>query len=253
MSWPAGNFAAQDTNFNLLLYQSNYRYGDIERRYKRSVANSNHPSETTSAESVHSHLQMKGNFSSRIKRTVNAVYRKNRRNEDENTEINDIKYPWEALLFMRLGHKTSAQSTNTGMVFGTFNCPVFSNDRDSWGLLDQQNDETKGNKVMTKRCSGSLVTNRHILTSADCVAINSDYLRTQYTNKANTNIRPTVRWINACNVFAFLEYFWMEKAFAETHIKLKRFKSITPHGKAFTEGYKYNLGNIDNVCVALCL
>ena len=154
------------------------RYGELEKRRKRSLTDFLHEhgqkqhvnNETNETET--SLQERNGNLSQRIKRTVNALYQIP--NNDE-TNVNGNKYPWEVLLFMRLGKEGSCQETQYGCKYDLA-CPIFSNEDDTWNVWDQRKDELE-NKIETKQCSGSLITNRHILTSAECVSSNSDYLR----------------------------------------------------------------------------
>ena len=150
------------------------RYGELEKRRKRSLSNYLHVQKKHVNNETETSLHEKnGNVSpQRIKRTVNALYQIP--NNDE-TNVNGNKYPWEVLLFMRLGKEGSCEETQYGCKYDLA-CPIFSNEDDTWNVWDQRKDELE-NKIETKQCSGSLITNRHILTSAECVSSNSDYLR----------------------------------------------------------------------------
>ena len=131
------------------------RYGELEKRRKRSIDARN------------------GNFSNRIKRTVNAVFKLP--NNDE-TEVRDTKYPWEALLFMILGKESTGKPTPFGMEFNQLLCPFFRSETDTYDMSEIRRQELEY-KMKIKQCSGSLITNKHILTSAECVTKNSEYLR----------------------------------------------------------------------------
>ena len=85
------------------------------------------------------------------------------------------KYPWEVLLFIRIGKEGTESSTEYGFIFES-SCPTFQSDWDTWNVWDQRKDEDE-HKTKTKQCSGSLITNSHILTSAECVTSNREYLR----------------------------------------------------------------------------
>ena len=120
------------------------------------------------------HMQRYGNFSNRIKRTVNAVYKLP---NNDGTKILDTKYPWEARLYMRIGAHGTGTDTPFGMDYHQ-PCPYFEAETDTWSvgeLMGQQSTHTQRMKI--NQCSGSLITNRHILTSAECVTTNSEYLR----------------------------------------------------------------------------
>ena len=89
--------------------------------------------------------------------------------------VNYNKYPWEVLLFIRIGKEGTESRTEYGFLFESA-CPTFQSDWDTWNVWDQRKDEDE-HKTKTKQCSGSLITNSHILTSAECVTSNREYLR----------------------------------------------------------------------------
>ena len=149
------------------------RYGELEeKRRKRSINFERKQSEKIENETVH-YTQI----SNRIKRMANAVYKLP--NNDETT-IMDTKYPWEVHLFMRLGIEGTGTDTPFGMEYDQ-PCPLFWTETDAWDVdtydvRELRRQESEHNMII-KQCSGSLITSRHILTSAECVTTNSEYLR----------------------------------------------------------------------------
>ena len=144
-----------------------FRYGELEKRRKRSIDFERKQSKKISNE------KRNGNFSNRIKRTVNAVFKLP---NNDGTKVRDTKNPWEALLFMILGKESTGKPTPFGMEFNQLLCPFFRSETDTYDMSEIRRQELE-NKMKIKQCSGSLITNKHILTSAECVTKNSEYLR----------------------------------------------------------------------------
>ena len=135
--------------FVLVLINSYHRYAEHERRRKRSVDVRRR--ENIVNETEHFYIQRNVHSSKRVKRTVNAVYQ---HINNAATKVTVNKYPWEALLYIRLGKgKGSVTSIENDL-----NCPT-PDLADTWTLGDQLRDETVAN-VFTRQCGGSLITNR---------------------------------------------------------------------------------------------
>ena len=119
-----------------------------------------------------------------------------RRNRIHNGEAvnNDKQYPWQALVFNK-------RIENAGLV--------------------HTNPWNNGNNF--RICSGSIISNKHILTSAECVLKNLDNKQEGYSHHSMVSVSigsPGRR---------------------DTQ-DLKGIKQVIPHEKAFTEGYNYNIG-----------
>ena len=77
---------------------------------------------------------------------------------------------------MILGKESTGKPTPFGMEFNQLLCPFFRSETDTYDMSEIRRQELE-NKMKIKQCSGSLITNKHILTSAECVTKNSEYLR----------------------------------------------------------------------------
>ena len=73
-------------------------------------------------------------------------------------------------------------------------------------------------------CSGSIISNKHILTSAECLLKNKNNNLIEYSDKE----------------MIFVKLGDHERRAGE-YVSIKH---IVPHEKAFTEGYNYNIGNL---------
>ena len=132
-------------------HSSYHRYAEHERRRKRSV--DDRRIQNIANETEHFYTQRNVHSSKRTKRTVSAVYQ---HINNAATKVTVNKYPWEALLYIRLG-KGKGKETEYGIEYD-LNCPT-PNLADTWTLGDQLRDE-KIEHVLTRRCGGSLITNR---------------------------------------------------------------------------------------------
>ena len=124
-------------------------------------------------------------------------------------------YPWEALIFNRLGHT------------GDF-CPI------TYNLFGENPDE-----VQFDLCSGSLITNKHVLTSADCLLLNRNEIEAgQGKKKPKFSIAECI-------------FVMVGESNKRTALKDKKLVKVTNrivHPHAFTDvsEYNYNIGKTGN-------
>ena len=109
---------------------------------------------------------------------------------------------------------------------------VNNNNQYSWQALvfnkaidDAGVHNSNPNRNNFKICSGSIISNKHILTSAECLLKNQNNKHEGYSDK---------RFI-AVKIGHPIRY-------SSIH-QLKGIKQVIPHEKAFTEGYTYNIGS----------
>ena len=79
---------------------------------------------------------------------------------------------------------------------------------------------------------------KHILTAAECGVTNKQRVRSQ---AKRTDGMSGIEWCFACNIFVLTGYDSRSKALNDNRT-LSRTKTFTPHEKAFTNGYRYNIG-----------
>ena len=122
-----------------------------------------------------------------------------------------LKYPWEALVFNRL--KVPCDTTTN---------------------LYKDNHPDGVNYDI---CSGSLISNKHILTSAECLLTNKEILLSSYHNE-----KIRAEYSDATCIFVFLGF--ADKNDAINNGELRRIKERYVHSQAFTDisEFNYNLG-----------
>jgi len=107
---------------------------------------------------------------------------------------NNNQYPWQALVFNKAIDDAGVHNSNP-------------------------------NRNNFKICSGSIISNKHILTSAECLLKNQNNKHEGYSDKRYIKVKigHPIRY-------------------SSIH-QLKGIKQVIPHEKAFTEGYNYNIGS----------
>ena len=155
------------------------------------------------------------------------------------------KYPWAVLLFNRL--QLSCLPLGKAMT------------------MKLQYFEENENFIEFDICGGTLITKKHILTTAECVAKNrykssvkgTPSIVSQYNAMQNTPhgsafpaTKIEVEYSKPCNIFALMGYTNRNKA-KENDEELAQMQKITTytdeHNYSFSKGYNYNLGSIVNV------
>ena len=169
----------------------------------------------------------------------NRMYNK----QETLADVQSNKYPWEVNVYNRIdkqGRKrlTPCPSPDTIQTFGD--------------LLSDQNSGGQWGGVSYDICSGSLISSRHVLTSAECVAQNrrQKYRLQHYTIVKDTideqdhsrqdNSKIDAYYSKPNCIFILMGY--TSKDYASSK-KLFKIKTVTPHPQAFSKGYNYNLGN----------
>ena len=161
------------------------------------------------------------------------------------------KYPWAVLLFNRL--QLSCLPLGKAMT------------------MKLQYFEENENFIEFDICGGTLITKKHIITSAECVAENRE--RNAFTEKHISSIawqyhkmkdtphgsafpasKIDVVYNRPCNIYALMGYTDRNKA-KEKDEELAEITKITTytdeHNYAFSKGYNYNLGLI--VIIIYCI
>ena len=88
-------------------------------------------------------------------------------------------------------------------------------------------------------CSGSLISNKHILTSAECLLTNKEILLSSYHNE-----KIRAEYSDATCIFVFLGFADKNDAINNGNGELRRIKERYVHSQAFTDisEFNYNLG-----------
>ena len=180
--------------------------------------------------------------------SFNRLYNK----QEALAEVEINKYPWEVLIYNRID--------NEGRLNHAKPCPGPNQIRTLADLLMDQNGVPQyWGGVTYDTCTGSLISSRHVLTSAECVAQNrrQKYRLQHYTIVKDTideqdhsrqdNSKIDAYYSKPNCIFILMGY--TSKDYASSK-KLFKIKTVTPHPQAFSKGYNYNLGNsYDRVAV----
>ena len=168
-----------------------------------------------------------------------------------------LKYPWAVLIFNRL----------------SLTCL----DLDEVMTMKKQYFEEhvgEGKEIPYDFCGGTLITKKHILTTAECVAENRErYAFTghissiahQYHQMQNTPhgsafpaTKIDVVYNRPCNIYALMGYTDINKAKVKDE-KLAEIKKITTYSDehhehySFSKGYNYNLGRLVIIICTVCV
>ena len=189
-------------------------------------------------------------------KSVNRIYSKA---DNTATEVEGHKYPWEVNIYSRVDTLAWKKQIDCSC----YQPPLCPDASEKWTFDMQQKDQHTQNIVNTREptkrakynvCSGSLITSKHVLTSAECVARNRnhpyprrwystwDKIRDQDENKQD-NSKLDVKYNEPECIFV-LHGYPNQTAAIRVKAELLRVKRIHHHPKAFTEGYNYNLGNL---------
>ena len=133
------------------------------------------------------------------------------------TDVPDSKYPWEVIIFNRLKHSGGQ-------------CPS-----DEPQFFKGKNPDGVDYDI----CSGSLISNKHLLTSADCILKNRAEMEAQHTNRE----KVVPQYSAASCLFAILGQ--TNRVAAVNHEQIQTIIKRYPHEQAFTNvnQFNYNLGN----------
>ena len=156
-----------------------------------------------------------------------------------------LKYPWAVLIFNRLS--------------------ITCLELDEVMTMNRQNFEEHAEEIPYDFCSGTLITNKHILTTAECVAENRErdaftdhtssiahqYHQMQSTphGSAFPATKIDVVYNRPCNIYALMGYTDINKAKVKDE-ELAKIKKITSYSDqhhehySFSNGYNYNLGRL---------
>ena len=197
------------------------------------------------------------------RKSVNRIYSKA---DNTATEVEGHKYPWEVNIYSRVDTLAWKKQIDCSC----YQPPLCPDASEKWTFDMQQTDQHTQNIVNTREptkrakynvCSGSLITSKHVLTSAECVARNRnhpyprrwystwDKIRDQDENKQD-NSKLDVKYNEPECIFVLLGYPNQTNAIS-VKAELLRVKRIHHHPKAFTEGYNYNLGNLSFIITPL--
>ena len=158
-------------------------------RHKRSIGNRRN--ETFSNHSLYGNIY----FNKSSPQVLNRI-----KNGDE---VNNNKYPWQVLVFNKL--------TDTW---------------DGHGNHELNNEDPDGTNFDI--CSGSIISNKHILTSAECLLKNKKNNLIEYSDKGRIIVKLGDDNRKIIDNRRDGEYVPVMK--------------VMPHENAFTEGYNYNIG-----------
>ena len=162
-----------------------------------------------------------------------------------------LKYPWAVLIFNRL----------------SFSCLGLG---EVMTMKKQYFEEHVEKEIPYDFCGGTLITKKHILTTAECVAENRERdaftghissIAHQYHQMQDTPhgsafpaTKIDVVYNRPCNIYALMGYTDRNKA-KEKDEELAEIKKITTytdeHNHSFSKGYNYNLGLI--VIIIYCI
>ena len=150
------------------------------------------------------------------------------------------KYPWETLVFNRLRRRKTTpcdQSPVPSHLF-RFNFPIpFNSDGGTYDI-----------------CSGSLITNKHILTSAECLlknkldifedTTNIHIKRKEEKDKNDNFMRKSPEYSDAECIFVLIGIKNKDKALEEVPLPLFGIKHryIHPHAFSHVNEFNYNIG-----------
>ena len=138
-------------------------------------------------------------------------------------DVSNNKYPWTTLVFNRLRRPCTTS---------------YADIADDTQLFRDQGPDGVAYDI----CSGSLISNKHILTSALCVLVNKRAMDSQ----SATSKKPPEYSKPEC-IFAIMGY--TNKDHALNNGEISRIRDRYPHPQAFSDirEYNYNLGRIRDV------
>ena len=132
-----------------------------------------------------------------MSKLTNEVPRRRNRIYNGEAVNNNNQYPWLALV-------ANDRSSNPGFI----------------------NNNPNGNNF--EICSGSIISNKHILTSAECLLKNQNNKQEGYSEKDFIRVK-------------------IGHPIRHESVGVKRVKQVIPHEKALTDGYNYNIGNCNEI------
>ena len=166
-----------------------------------------------------------------------------------------LKYPWAVLIFNRLS------LTCLGL-------------DEVMTMNKQYYEEHVEKKIPYDFCGGTLITKKHIITTAECVAENRERdaftdhtssIAHQYHQMQKTphgSVFPAAKidvvYNRPCNIFALMGYTDINKAKVKDE-KLAEIKKITTYSDehhehySFSKGYNYNLGRLVFIKCTVCV
>ena len=149
-------------------------------------------------------------FKKRISTSINRIL--------HGTDVSNNKYPWTTLVFNRLIKPCRSYYDPDARLFK-------EHDPDGVGY---------------DICSGSLISNKHILTSALCILVNKNAIDSQSIFSS----KKPPEYSNPECIFAIVGYTNKDEALNAE--KISRIRNRYPHPQAFSDiqEYNYNLGRV---------